>query len=322
MKNTLAKKLSVLSLSLLAVTGLSARALAQTVPTRFNTSFQLIEEALAAYKKGAVDIEQLSQGSLRQTLFSTQTLADLFSEKYPELSFVQMQSKSLEDGIGNFRKTIEQLDYARNNGKPDQVIKKLESEKANRMSRLVNLIEDDAWTVVGEMGMVAQLKETVSSLNWSNDETEKADTYAMMAKELKEIDTTEWDMTTLESPNRNGIHDLRKAVRWYKLQMTELGDFVGTQNKTCAKGAVTPNQPGSGGKCLISQCLHSQMANIYDVFGSIKDQGEGHEGAGEEIDPELLVPAKDLYSRVKKEKLFTNIQYEFTQCADSIKAAQ
>ncbi len=277
---------------------------------KFNSLVLRIEGELKKYNSAEINITELSQGSLRQILFSTQTLASLFSAKYEALETVRIETKRLEDEIGAYRKSIEQLEYAKSHQASLTQITNLEKRKAALEKELIGLIANENW-ISQSPHKVDHLKNILKEIKWHDDQKEKSDTYRMMEQELTRIDETPWNMTVLEG---QGIHDLRKEMRWYKLQTDALTDFIGIQSETCNQGAIVPSNKKSGGKCLISSCLHSKMSEIYNVFGSIKDEGEGHDGLGEGIDQNLLKPAQDLYREIKKDNLFKNLAQEFNQC--------
>ncbi len=295
----------------------SLESMSQILPTKFLSAFDKIQVELIKYKSGELDISTLSQGSVRQLLFTTQTLAGLYTTKYLELETIRRESKRLEDSIGNFRKTIEQLDFARSKNASESVLARLENEKSTSMKRLIGLLEDDGWLNF-ENGRLVEMKSIIQAIKWSDDSLEKIDSFKMIADQITRVDQTEWDMTRLEG---QGVHDLRKEMRWYKLQVSAMSDFIGTHDKSCGLGPITPVQAESGGRCLISSCLQQKVSQIYDVFGAIKDEGEGQDGLGQDIDQSLLKPAQDLYIEIKKNQLFKNLSSELNQCANSLTGA-
>lgn len=153
------------------------------------------------------------------------------------------------------------------------------------------------------------MNQVIATVPWDSDEQDKIYSYSLMGAQMSRLDQTEWNMTVLEG---NGVHDLRREMRWYKMRFTALNQIMETQSQTCGHPTQAISEKG---KCLISDCYHQQMLEIYKIFGDIKDEGEGQEGLGDHVDQELLKPAQEIYAKVKKENLFQNLSFEFNQCA-------
>lgn len=283
---------------------------AEPVKAKFENYLNKIQTEVLSYTSDKVDIKQLSQGSLRQTLFTIQTMANLYSSKYATLENVRIESKRLEDSIGNYRKTIEQYEYAEQHEASKEKLQELQRHVDAGAAHLQDLMKSKNWIKIPG-GKIEELSNIIEAIVWDSEIKEKNDSYLMMANQLTRVDQTDWNMTVLEG---QGIHDLRKEMRWYKLQFSALSDIMAPQNQTCGGKIQKPSQ--TGGTCLISACYHDQMSQIYDIFGSIKDEGEGQDGLGHEIDQELLRPAQELYKQIKKERLFENLSHEFQACVE------
>jgi hypothetical protein len=291
------------------------RAQAAPLKPKFEGSLDKIQAELQRYVNMEIDVTALSQGNLRQVLFSIQTMAALYSSKYPSLENVRVMTKSLEDGIGNFRKTIEQLQYAVDNPQPQDPdypteLRHLQERVDSGRSVLIAQLQNQGWTDIGH-GKMLELHNEINSIGWDTDLKEQNDTYTLLANQLTTIDQTPWDMTVLEGGV--GVHDLRKQIRWYKLEFEALADLVGTDATSCPAEIKKPSVD-NGGRCLISECLNNKMTEIYVTFGDIKDHGEGEDGLGHGVPPELLVPAQELYTQIKTDHLFQNLAHEFKQC--------
>jgi hypothetical protein len=290
---------------------LQSVAWATPVKDKFLDLSSKISSEMTNYGDNPSRIDSMSSGSLRQYLFTIQTMADLYSQRYPELSEIRVSSKEFEDEIGSYRKTVEQLEYAKNAGASASRIQRLADANESEKRSLVRFIDSRGWAGVDD-GQPHRIKSIIKKINWQSEKSDQQYTYSALAHQVKVIDQTHWDMGRLEG---GGIHDLRKAVRWYKLEVAALSDVVATQNNTCGDGAVLPSDPRGGGKCLISDCLNKQMNRIYDTFGAIKDAGEGQEGVGGDVPAGKLREAADLYREVKDKKVFEKLSGEFSQCA-------
>lgn len=275
--------------------------------TKFMDFVNKIEVEVLAYGGNPEKIDALAKGSLRQALFSIQTLADLYTAQYQELKEVWTTSKRFEDAIGKYRQSIEQYDYAVNKGASPEKIAQLEKSKELQKATLISFLDSAKWSS-GQT--VARLKEILSQIEWKSDAADQYYTYSALASKMRKVDETNWNMEVLEG---GGIHDLRKAVRWYRLEMTALGDLITFQNQSCSQ----PSPPISAGKCLISECHNSQMSKINTLFGEIKDIGEGQHGVGGEIPQELMDQAAALYAETRSQQTFTLLTKEFNSCAEA-----
>jgi hypothetical protein len=286
--------------------------LALPTQEKFKGFINRIEAGVQTYGGLESKLDEFAAGDIRQSLFSIQTLADLYSARYPSLQEVRLTTKRLEDAIGGYRKTLEQYDYAVQAGAGPEKLALLEANKAQGKASLAFFLEQNGWNNGTALN---RLKEIVATAGWQSDVSDKVYTYSALSKQVKTIDDTPWDMTVLEG---GGIHDLRKAVRWYKLEVSALTDIMGTQIQSCAQGPILPSQAQGGGKCLISDCLHAHMLTIYDVFGAIKDIGEGQEGMGGHVPQEKLDEAAALYKEIKDKDIFKNLSEELNACANDL----
>lgn len=285
---------------------------------KFSDLVSTISSELKSYSDKTEDLDTLAGGSLRQSLFTIQTLSDLYSPEYDGFDLIRIKTKSLEDSIGAYRKTIEQLDYAVAAGASQDKIKKLTALKSQEALNLKSFLES-YWTekANGEKSeSLKQISTVLEKIKWKTDSEDQKYTYGAISQQITDIDQTQWNMNVLEG---GGIHDLRKAVRWYRLELAALPDLISTQNNTCGEGAIVPSHPNSQGKCLISDCLNQHMGKIYSVFGAIKDEGEGQAGVGGDLDKEKFKVAQDLYQETKTKNIFSKLASELKSCEGDIK---
>lgn len=302
------KKLAVLAFSIL--TALPHAGHATVLKTKFESLLGSIESRVSEYETGKTNVDTIAAGDLRQYLFIVQTLAELYTGQYAGMSTVKTSSKSLEDQIGAYRKAVEQLSYAQQAGAAKEKLEHLTRARDDGRDRLVRFFEDSGWKR-SQDGEIAKLRGILGSIQWKDDADEKSYAYRALGAQLTRVAETKWDMSRLEG---GGIHDLRKEARWYKLELGALDFFIGLQGATCNEGPVRPKDPSSGGKCLVSECLHTRVMNVYDVLGTIKDEGEGQDGVGGHLPEASFKKASDLYEGIKKDRIFENLAQEFVTC--------
>lgn len=271
-----------------------------------------IAQRAAAYENGQTTTTALSEGDLRQKLFASQSLAKLFTDRYGQLRDVELTTKGLEDQIGSYRKSMEQLSAAQSTGAPDAKIASLKSNRDSELLALESYIKARGW-VSTKNGALTKMKAVFDGIKWASDSEEQRSAAALMGGHVKSIAQTQWDMNVLEGGR--GIHDLRKQVRWYRLQMGVLSSFIGTHNKGCGNGAVLPAEHDAKGRCLVSSCLHDRMMQAYDFFGNIKDEGEAAEGLGGHLADGKFHEAKQYYTSLRSDQVFEKLSAELMSCA-------
>lgn len=277
---------------------------------------QLVEtmkQLISEYKVNS-DIDTLASGTLRSKLFITQTLAELFADKYDRMHQVHETTKRLEDSLGGYRSSVEKYNYAVNNGASADKIESLSHHKESAKSSLIQTLNSDQWTDF-ENGALAEILEILNVNPWDEAQSDFKYMLLTLSRQMQNFVDIHWNMQDLQGAN--GLHDLRKEVRFYLYKTNALQDFLGTQDTTCQKGAKLPG-PETGGRCLISQCLQTRLSDTNSVLSEIKDKGEGLEGVGKEIPPELLEPAQKLYQSLRRDQVFESIRDEFTQCVEAL----
>lgn len=272
-----------------------------------------INSNIVKYEKD-LNIEELSQGELRQSLFTIETLSKIYSQYHPELNEVERSTKGLEDAIGAYRKTYEQLSYAQQRGASKEKIEFLISQQKSGKQRLASYMSDTGWSKsIG--GQSDKIQGIISKIDWGTEQQQRNKTYTLIANQLNQWAKTPWNMKELEGGV--GIHDLRKEVRWYKLETNALSNMLGTHNESCAVSAIKPSSAKSGGKCLVSNCLHARIINTYDYFGQIKDEGEGLEGIGQHLSENKFNEVQAFYNKLRSEQIIEKLAQEYLSCIEN-----
>jgi hypothetical protein len=302
------KKLIVVLISTILF---AANALAESAFSQFTKLNASVSEMMTQHESGGVGLHALSQGNLRQKLFAMQSLAKLYTAQYAELSEVERSTKGLEDQLGVYRKSVEILETAKSRNESPAKIEQLSNANKQALSQLGSYIKSSGWGNV-KTGQVARITEILSKIKWTSEEEEKNFSYGALSRQVDVLVKTAWDMDVLEGGR--GIHDLRKQVRWVKLQMGVLSSIIGTHSTSCGQGAIHPKDPKANGKCLVSACLADRLSQSYEFFGNIKDEGEAAEGLGRHLGQEKFKEAKDYYQSLKKDAVFEKLSEEIKSC--------
>jgi hypothetical protein len=300
MKENIMKIAMIITL-LVSMTSLLAREVSPR--DRFQLLLDNIDEAIKVTIGDQNRIDALSSGKLRGNLFKIQTLADMYTTRYSSLRDVFIATKRLEDNIGGFRKSREEYQYAQ--GRSDSAtITRLKRNMDRQRDSLRQFMVSSGW-IKSNGRKLKELTILMDSITWDNPKQDRAYVYGKLAERLENTDRKNWDMFRLEG---GGIHDLRKAARWYRLESGAMTDIISTGASCNQGGQVTL------GRCNISSCLHSEMDDLYSHFGDIKDEGEGRHAIGEELPHSYFVQANDRYQRLKKQDVFAKLAKEYKAC--------
>lgn len=286
------------------------------------------------------EVRALALGGIRNELFEIQTMAELYSTRYPALGAVRTTSKAFEDQIGAYRQASEKHDFAVSHAAPAATIASLQAKLDQEANALLAFITNQPWHLGPANNKIAWMRTTLDQIAWDTPEQDRRFVFGGLCRRLMAIDDKTWDMFVLEAPF--GLHNLRKAVRWYRLEIGLFqGDLVKTSPANCpnvaaldtyhdhveANGLQTKiceadDQLGSyanyaaDNQCALSTCYQSELDALYSLLGAIKDEAEGLHAIGQEISMDRLKDADELYKKVKMARVFRRLSYELKSCVN------
>jgi uncharacterized protein YukE len=272
----------------------------------------LVQEASEIIKdsEGQEDrVDYLSfQAGLRNRFFDLQALAQSFTEKYPLMRTFYRTSKRIEDQIGAYRQRIEELEGAIADGASQDLIDQLQAEADEQHGRLDYFLENKGWYNQEKIDLLFGI---LDEIQWDTIANEKRYIMLKLADRLKYLETTEYNMMILEG---NGIHTIRKDVRWYlkEVKVFAAHEFV----LTATNGGFVQN-----GACHVTRSHHNEMVQLYSHFGDIKDLGERLHAQGKKLPQKYHDEADERYQRLSNngDQIFKKLKDDYLACADELK---
>jgi len=192
----------------------------------------------------SADAATLCNNGLRNKLMTVEALLDLYKTQYPALSGPAAQVKQLEDAIGR----------ARQPQSPE------ETARAER--DLVALATQWFGGPNGTSPVLQGVLSALAQVPFGTDADDRAFLKKGIVAKVHQIGTTAFDMNDLQG--RNGIHDLRKEVRWVRYYLDLVAVADGPTN-------------------LLPSSLVAALDDANGTLSDIKDRGETADAAAHRI---------------------------------------
>jgi hypothetical protein len=195
-------------------------------------------------------------------------------------------AKALEDALGKYTYAISMTKTAVDKGAPTAVVDYLKKCEADARESLEGHVRDH-W-MPNENGKIPAIKKLVRSITKADFEKYKVDREFIqkkIAKEIKEIDETDFDMKDLEG----GLHELRRQLRWVPVFCEATAGLIQldeTRNPSkfyepmlqtklaTDKYLILPTAEREKSPINISKSLYTANMDYVLKLGAIKDLGE------------------------------------------------
>ena len=277
------------------------------------------------------EIANMLLSSGRPNAFSLQALCRLYASRDPKFKEMRDDFKGLEDGIGGFDKWNGIFQSAVSEKKDAATITKLKAKKDAALADFTKLLTDRQWLpTAGSPGRIKLTEDFLKGFDFKSRAEDRKQVLGQMIKELDEIKSTPYDLTILE--NGNGIHELRRDIRWVLMEELGLAGVVTLKNDTCAVPAYAsiPNDNRYGAlrsnenepnPCEVSQCLIFKAAKTVSDLGDLKDQAEievNINGDADVVPARLQPAAKAIQDDIVKNDLIGRYSGQLKACRDSL----
>jgi hypothetical protein len=271
----------------LVLASVSAHAAGEIQRGRFQSWLVDLRRPLESSRDADRVAEALLGDSARVSSFHLQGLGTLYSEQDEAFKDFRKAFKSLEDGIGGYDKWDKILSKAEQRRAPRSQIEELRRKRDEARAEFVERLREEGWIVSGR-GQT-RLRELTSFLDTyrfkSYDDDRKAILKAL-GKQLKKVEETQYDLTILE--HGDGLHELRRELRWFLIQARALGGLVifKSDREGCPVAELEAllsgreasstygNLPVSRAErepCRISRCLFVGVSDAVSELGKLKD---------------------------------------------------
>lgn len=186
-----------------------------------------LQDALVAAAAVAVAGRQHlfhSDNDTRRILFMLEGLLRLYAKRYGKRIERRLVAvKAFEDQLGAVDHAATLLAAACDVRLPKKTIRHLDKELKSARRRLEKILRK-RWTLdkAGRASGIAKIIAAVTRKGWDDYDTDRAYLRAELARRLAKVEKTRYDMKDLEE----GIHELRRQIRWLPIYLTALDGFV------------------------------------------------------------------------------------------------
>lgn len=295
--------------------------------------FQILFNSIAGkmkYSTGAEVADALLVGKSRVTAFNIQALGKIYANRHKNFKKLKEDFKSLEDGIGEYKKWRDLLAEAEARNASVSKIKKFRKKKEEAKVALSNMLEDKNW-IKGKR--IKRYQKFISKFDFGGHKKDRDFVLKTLEKYLEKISKTEFDMHVLEEGN--GVHELRREIRWFLMEAKVLNGTLYFRKNTQAcpieqyqnlpqrpiassKYATINLSPLEKNPCLISQCLFLALVKKVGEYGDLKDQIEADLNLQDVLTdetPEKYKPTLEkLYHELKNSQVLDVLADEIYSC--------
>jgi hypothetical protein len=237
-------------------------------------------------------VEKLMAMDLRRHVFLLEGIGKLYERLSDGMADTYATAKRLEDLLGEVSATRTNLAYAKqvsdaHPGKiPDDVVKHLEKKAEDTRKALRKLLVDE-W-MPNKKGQAPALKEIVRRLaaaDWDGYVEDKKLVQKELVRRLVKLSDADYSMDDLQ----NGIHELRRQLRWFPIYAEALNGLVQLDAKknpvaayepllavklATSKYVDLPDDSREVNALAISKSLYLGLMQLTLDLGGIKDAGE------------------------------------------------
>lgn len=313
---------------------------------RFLNLITSIEGYLKKHISGEPTPEQalpLALSGIRNDLFKIQNLASIYAERFASISEIQSTSKELEDRVGALRESNEKLDFAIRQNASQEKINQLKNLVESEKRSLASLLSSRKWQPSVSGNIIERYRSIIGSISWDDPSGDRSFLFGAVCRQFMHIDNRDWTMFDLTAPN--GLHNLKKEIRWSRLQVGLLtGDVIGENKVSCgyekdleaynteinegnrvesickSSGDLQSiNNLENGSICLLSPCYLQRLSTIYDTLSAAKDEAEGLAAIGRQISRERLQLVDDSYQELRRNNILRKLAFELNSCVNKTK---
>lgn len=244
--------------------------------------------------------------------------------------------KTFEDTLSNYDYELSRAVESKKLGAPASVIDHYKKKAADELEKVIAFLTDEEWIHKKNRGAIDKAREEITSVDWQPYARDRAYVLGQIAAHAEKIHRDlikgGYDLTLLEE----GIHELRRDIRWITIYSKGLNGLVllGAQNCPVTEyqalsGDAFTNLDGpekSTSSCRLTPCLYFAVSRQIKVLGQVKDVGQRHEflkkglEKQEGLSPE--VAETQAWSLARKSEDYKSLRKQFPDLTELIPMAQ
>ncbi len=288
-------------------------------------------KTLRAALESGQSTDQIAQTLLssgRPASFSLQALCRLYEKEDDKFKALRDDFKGLEDGIGGFDKWNSIYQTAVSEHKDAATLARLKAQSDTALTAFSQLLSSKGWISANAAtpSLAANHEAWLKAYAWKKRADDRKVVLTHLSKEADDLATTKYDMKILEVGN--GIHELRRDLRWMLIEQLGLNGMVTLNPATCAIPAYAAlpvtdrytqlkSSALEPSPCQIDACVVAAAAKTVNDLGDLKDQAEQEVNINGDADvvPVRLQPAAEkIYAEVTANKLFETYKAQLDAC--------
>ena len=268
----------------------------QNISERFTSSLSELESELDTSDRSICEMAETLVEKARIAAFNLQALGRIYSDQDKKFKKIRKDFKQLEDTIGAFKMRKEVLEEALESEVSKKKIKHLTKDKDEAKNNLIKLLVDKSWIATKKSKSKTRIEKYehfIAKYSWGSSEDDQNYVVNHLYKQLQNVQDTPFDLTRLEGDNNEGLHELRRELRWFLMETKALkgGVQFKKEENNCpieqyeelvdmpiasSKYGVIPVEEGIVNPCYISQCLYLGVVEAVDKLGNVKDEVEAY----------------------------------------------
>jgi hypothetical protein len=296
---------------------------------RFELPLSQLEESLV----GAASIDdaatRFATESVRVYAYRLQALGTFYSKQDNLFNVLNEEFEEIENTIGNYAMWTTVIKGA--GSSLDKEKRKLfESEKASAFLKIKDLLVKRNWYGPGKLRGVF-IREELRKIKWDSPNNDRHLVLDHIKDKLRDMKDTKYQFDSLEKGN--GLHELRRDMKWILIDMRVLNGMVLKSPGACpaeafnklaadhdlatSKYAVLP-KTNVKNPCFVPECLVLGLVKEVEFFGELKDKAElqskSRDKESDEVSEEIRSQAKERYNFLKKEELIEKTHAAIKSC--------
>jgi hypothetical protein len=278
--------------------------------------------------QSADQIAQTLLSSGRPASFSLQALCRLYEKESDTFKTLRDDFKGLEDGIGQFDKWNGFYQAAVAQNKDAATLQRLKAQSDAALATFSQLLTSKGWitTDAAAPSLAAKHEAWLKAYKWKVRAEDRNVVLSHLSKELGDLTSTTYDMKVLEEGD--GVHELRRDLRWVLIEQLGLNGMITLNPATCAIPAYAAlpitdrytqlkSSALEPSPCQIDACVVAAAAKAVNALGNVKDQAEEEVNLNGDADvvPVRLQPeAQALYTELTTNKVFEVYKSQLDAC--------
>ena len=322
----------------------------QRAVARFEKPLSHLEPVLFSGKPSDELVEEIMKTSLRDDLFRIEGLLRLYRSAFEkEAGELLMTVKAFEDALGKYGESRDLIVTVQKVGAPQKFLSFVEQKEKLARAVFVQFLQSEGW-LKKDGGKIEFLRSRLAKMDWASKKKDREYLVSEIESQIKTIEKKTYDLSDLE----NGIHELRRDLRWLPIYSLSLDGALVLGKGKCpleqfeplvhsplaeSKFNILPANDEEKHTCEISQCLFLGMSSYIEKFGAIKNFGQAEEflaaallesgmaktmteakqmaaGYGEKIPNQVEVheAARVVYDDLKRSGIFPELRKELKSC--------